>query len=567
MAYIALYRKYRPNNFDDIVGQKSTVEIIKNSIINNKIGHAYLFFGPRGTGKTTIAKIFSKMVNCDHLENGKPCEKCNSCLNFSNSNDIVEIDAASNNGVDEIRELKNKINLVPSFCKYKIYIIDEVHMLTIQAFNALLKTLEEPPKHAIFILATTEPHKIPLTVASRCQKFHFSKISDEEIVNKLKQICKEEKVSVDDKVLTEIARLSDGGLRDAINTLDQLLSYKMNGWIIKDVYDINGTVSYDEINELLLCMLNRENKEIINFVEKINNQGKNITKFIEELIMFLKDILIFNNTNKKNDNVEKQNIIERLSLSYDDEKIYELIFTFNNTISIIETSNYPSILLTISLLKLSKNKVFDKINEIPENIKSKKFSEEKVSIDQTQEEVNNAEKKDIENSNVGKEKTSTEKINSELDNNIINIRINNALATASKENLNMLKKDWSRKDEYLLDKKFGVVAGLLDDVDIVVAGANYLILMSKLESIASRLNSLINDVEKLVKNLYDKNYKVVVLSEKEWLKEKEKYINNIKNQMQYNFIEEPKFEKKKSDKETPVDKLLDLFGEELIEYK
>ena len=226
MSYLALYRKYRPNNFDDLVGQNGVSSIIKNEILSNKLSHAYLFSGPRGTGKTSTAKIIAKMINCNNLsKDGVPCGKCDNCLNFINSSDIVEIDAASNNGVDEIRDLRDKVNLVPTNGKYKVYIIDEVHMLTTQAFNALLKTLEEPPAHVIFILATTEFYKIPATVVSRCQKFQFLKFTDEEIVNRLSKIALNENIKVNDDILYEIARLSDGGMRDAINMLDQLSSF------------------------------------------------------------------------------------------------------------------------------------------------------------------------------------------------------------------------------------------------------------------------------------------------------------------------------------------------------
>ncbi len=245
VSYLALYRKYRPISFEDFVGQVEISNIIKNEILNDKISHAYLFSGPRGTGKTSTAKIIARMINCNNLnENGVPCGKCDSCLNFNNNSDVVEIDAASNNGVDEIRELRDKVNLVPTYGKYKIYIIDEVHMLTTQAFNALLKTLEEPPAHVIFILATTEFHKIPVTVVSRCQKFQFLKFSIDDIVVKLRQIASNESIAVDDDILLEIARLSDGGLRDAINMLDQLSSFKNDKLQVQDVYKLNVVISY-----------------------------------------------------------------------------------------------------------------------------------------------------------------------------------------------------------------------------------------------------------------------------------------------------------------------------------
>ena len=252
MAYLALYRKYRPNSFDDVLGQNKVVAVIKNAIINNKVSHAYLFSGPRGTGKTTVAKILARLVNCERLSSdGKPCEKCFNCINYLNSNDIVEIDAASNNGVDEIRELIDKVNLVPSNAKYKIYIIDEVHMLTNQAFNALLKTLEEPPSHVIFVLATTDPQKVPLTISSRCQKFQFSKIDDMCIVERLQKIVALEKINIDEEALFEIARLSDGGMRDAINMLDQLATYESGQITLDEVHMVAGSVSYDNI----FCLL------------------------------------------------------------------------------------------------------------------------------------------------------------------------------------------------------------------------------------------------------------------------------------------------------------------------
>ena len=225
MNYLALYRKYRPKVLDEVVGQSEIKKILASSVKNGTITHAYLFSGPRGTGKTTMAKILAKMVNCLEPIDGNACNKCEQCLNVLDSNDVIEIDAASNNGVDEIRELREKATLVPSSAKYKVYIIDEVHMLTTQAFNALLKTLEEPPKHVIFILATTEYYKIPLTITSRCQKFQFTKLTVDDIVKNLSRISKLEKINIADDALYEIAKISDGGMRDSINFLDQLRSF------------------------------------------------------------------------------------------------------------------------------------------------------------------------------------------------------------------------------------------------------------------------------------------------------------------------------------------------------
>ena len=351
MSYLALYRKYRPSNFDELVGQNKIVKVINNAIINGKISHAYLFSGPRGTGKTTTAKIIAKMVNCKNLKNGLPCETCENCVNFNISNDIVEIDAASNNGVEEIRELRDKVNLVPTNSRYKVYIIDEVHMLTTQAFNALLKTLEEPPKHVIFILATTEPYKVPLTVSSRCQKFQFNKIDDEEIVRRLKQISLKEEILIDDDALYEVARLSDGGLRDAINLLDQLTAYKNEIITLDDVYKVNGSVSYKNLYNLLMDIKLGDRKNIIDLVDEFDKTGKNVSKFIEEMLIFLKDVLIYKNSKQKTKIEEKNKKIEEISEKFNDDLIYYMINNLNELLNIIKFGSYPSILLLVNLLK------------------------------------------------------------------------------------------------------------------------------------------------------------------------------------------------------------------------
>ena len=325
MGYLALYRKYRPVDFNSVYGQEEVVTVIKNAIVSGKVSHAYLFCGPRGTGKTTIAKIIARLVNCENLVDGNPCGKCYNCLNYLNSNDIVEIDAASNNGVDEIRELRDKINLVPSNSKYKVYIIDEVHMLTTQAFNALLKTLEEPPSHVIFILATTEPHKIPLTIASRCQKFRFSKIDDKKIVERLREISNLEDITIDDDALYEIARLSDGGMRDAINFLDQLVAYSNDNITIDDVYKVNGSVSYEELYTLLDDVKNNNKVKLIEFVDYLDESGKDINKFVEEMLIFLKDVILYKNANILSSISTKNDYIKLVSDKYNDKELKDIV--------------------------------------------------------------------------------------------------------------------------------------------------------------------------------------------------------------------------------------------------
>ena len=562
MSYLALYRKYRPIDFDSVYGQEEVVTVIHNAIVNNKISHAYLFSGPRGTGKTTIAKIIARLVNCEHLIDSKPCGKCYNCVNFNNSNDVVEIDAASNNGVDEIRELRDKINLVPSNSKYKVYIIDEVHMLTNQAFNALLKTLEEPPSHVIFILATTEPSKIPLTIASRCQKFRFSKISDDKIVDRLREIAKMENIEVTDDALYEIARISDGGMRDSINLLDQLVSYCNSKITVEDVYAVNGSVSYNDLFLLLNNILSNNKVDIINFIDNIDADGKEINKFIQELMLFLKDVILYKNTNVlSNINVKNEYIIE-ISKLYSDDLLYKLIEELNNIQSSVKLSTHGSIIFMTLILKFSdeivKVEKIDKINnnniEIPKDDEATK--NDKV-VKLNKEEKNISREINMAGNNL---KLSDEEIN---------IRINNALATASKDILNNIKSNWDIIDDYVFDDNFSVISGLLKDFIPVVASEKYIIFSNNMLSVVDRFNESSTDIEKFLKKVFDFNPIVVAITTKRWDEEKSKYISNLKSGIKYSIIES-------SDNKTnvnahvskgPVDDLINLVGEGIIEYK
>ena len=558
MHYLALYRKYRPTNFNEVVGQDKVITVIKNEIINNRISHAYLFSGPRGTGKTTTAKIIAKLVNCTNPVNGECCNKCDNCLNFKNSSDIVEIDAASNNGVDEIRELRDKVNLVPTNSKYKIYIIDEVHMLTTQAFNALLKTLEEPPAHVIFILATTEPHKIPLTVASRCQKFQFSKISNDEIVHRLSDIIKEENIKLDNEILLEIARLSDGGLRDAINMLDQLLAYKSENITLMDVYNINSCVSYIDIYNFINNMMINNAIEIVNFIEKIDSEGKNISKFIEELIVFLKDILLYKSA-KINSEIEDKNAkIKELSDVLSENAIYNMIYSYNDTLNNIKLSSNSIILFIVSTFKIINDNFIRKNNTIDNNNESISTK----NIEKVVENVKNEEKK-VEVENIKKLK---EEITSKMDtlNELINTRINNTFVYANKKDLLEIKDKWNSISNYLLNEKYGVNCGILKEVNVVAAGNNNLILVSNFDSVVDKVNMKLAELESTLLSIFGNQYKIIAISNDRWNSEKEKYVLNIKKGNKYELIEE-KSNKNDNTEKTPVDELIDLIGEDLVE--
>ena len=347
--YYALYRKYRPKDFDSVVGQNIIIKTLKNSILNKSYSHAYMFFGPRGTGKTTVSKIFARSVNCTSNDNGCSCGKCDMCkISYSNECvDIIEIDAASNNGVDEIRELKNNINLVPASLRYKVYIIDEVHMLSIGAFNALLKTLEEPPEHVIFILATTDPQKVPETIISRCQCFSFKRISDDDIINRLSYVCKKEKIMIDDEVIKKIAMLSDGGLRDALGLLDKLTSYTDSKITVDILNEVNGIVSDEQIYSFIEYVCKGDINNSLLCIEDFNGCGRNIIQIIIQIINYLRDYIVDYYLNN-NDSLLSIDLLQ------------DFINILNEKLFDVKRSSIPKIYIETLILKFINDNVLNK---------------------------------------------------------------------------------------------------------------------------------------------------------------------------------------------------------------
>ena len=295
MSYTALYRKFRPSEFEDVKGQDHIVTTLQNQIKANRIGHAYLFCGTRGTGKTTVAKIFAKAVNCEHPVNGNPCNACPSCqaINNQSSLDVLEIDAASNNGVENIRDIREQVQYSPVEGRYKVYIIDEVHMLSSGAFNALLKTLEEPPSYVIFILATTEKHKIPVTILSRCQKYDFKRISVDTITNHLVSLMEKEKVDADEKALRYIARAADGSMRDALSLLDQCIAFYLGQTLTYDnVLEVLGTADTSVFSALLRNILNHDSIAALDIIDSMITEGRELSQFLSDFLWYLRNLLI-----------------------------------------------------------------------------------------------------------------------------------------------------------------------------------------------------------------------------------------------------------------------------------
>lgn len=357
MSYQALYRTYRPLDFDQVAGQEHITTTLKNALKNDKVAHAYLFTGPRGTGKTSIARIFAKAVNCEHAPVENPCNSCPNCLGIQDGtiSDIIEIDAASNNGVDEIRELRDKVKYLPGYVKYKVYIIDEVHMLSAGAFNALLKTLEEPPAHVIFILCTTEPQKIPLTIISRCQRFDFKAITVKDIVKKLTEIVEKEKIAIDPEAIEQIAVYADGGMRDAVGLLDQAYAYDPDVITLDDINQICGAVSFQNQLEMVSAIRKSDPTTAIHAMDELIIAGKEVQKICQNLIQFFRDVLVFKNvgTTENTSSLYQNPEFLALTQSMNNRRLFFYLDILNKAQNDIKWSNSPRLYLELAFIKMT----------------------------------------------------------------------------------------------------------------------------------------------------------------------------------------------------------------------
>ena len=485
MAYKALYRIYRPQTFDEVVGQKYILQTIKNAIEHNKIAHAYLFSGPRGTGKTTLAKLLAKGVNCTATTN-RPCNECDNCKAIAQGTypDVIEIDAASNNGVDEIREIIDKVKYAPIAGKYKIYIIDEVHMLSTGAFNALLKTLEEPPAHIIFILATTDVHKVIPTIISRCQRFDFNKVSQTDIKIRIKDILEQENIKYENDVVPLIAELADGGVRDALGILDQTIAYAGDNLTGNHVRDIYGVASTAEIIDLIDNILNRRIKESLSFISDFDQRGVDLVRLTNGILNVLKETVIFNYSSD-NSNLEllTNDQVEKLGSLMNNNTAFRIIDTIVETLANFKKVNSPRSLLELAVVKLCtleekvvsiqkietktttpkvliqpKPEITRRVEVIPE-VKSQVMIET-ITIDESVEPVKTE-----------KELNGKEQMITFSDKELLNV-----LVQASKEDKDFVSGRWGLITQYMSKPQFSYAASLVIDGVPFAATDNALIL-------------------------------------------------------------------------------------------
>ena len=504
MAYQALYRKYRPTNFDEVVGQTHIIQTLKNAIVQNRIAHAYLFCGPRGTGKTSIAKIFAKTLNCTNSQDA-PCGVCENCKMAANGShpDIIEIDAASNNGVDEVRNLIDKVKYAPMQGKYKIYIIDEVHMMTSGAFNALLKTIEEPPAHVIFIFATTEPNKVLPTIISRCQRFDFNKVSMHDIKYRLSVVCKNEGIEIDENGLTLIAQLADGGMRDALSILDQCVAYCSSHIDVNDIRKIYGVVTSEDIGKLFYSVYKKDVDSFVKDIQKYSDMGMDIKRLTADFIHMLKDSLILDYSENSTlvSDMNKDMIRKYFKLAPINFRIKcmeELMDTYNKYTYASNTLDY----LEASLLKISSYSYESKTHIIDSDHNDFKEAEEEenyeTSYDDTSDDSDiiekNTQKDDnngvLEKSEISDVSRETLKQSENTNNKIIlnDEFVIQLLVGATKMERSIDTNKFNNIGQFISSLEFGKYAATLRNSSIMASGSNYIVICVSSEIFAKQIN-------------------------------------------------------------------------------
>lgn len=598
MAYQALYRKWRPRTFDSVVGQKDITDTLKNAIKRGTISHAFLFAGPRGTGKTSCAKIFAKALNCTNLQDGEPCNKCANCRAADNGSmpDIIEIDAASNNGVDEIRDIRDKAKYAPTQGKYKVYIIDEVHMLSIGAFNALLKTLEEPPEHVVFILATTELQKVPATIISRTQRYNFKRISKADLEKRMKYILDQEKIKYDDKALAVIAQVADGGMRDALSILDQLLSYEKGSVNYNDALQITGFAAKENIEKILLALLNKDAGNALKETQKKLRSGASSKNILDELIDMATNALMISKAGGSDEGGFISDELVQKIKDIPSTRYFHLITLANNALNDLRYTNQQQIPLEVFLVEASSNEKPVKQETVKttsvnsdSDLQAEIAALKKQVVDLTQQVANVANEPPSNSSNQvfhldtakssKNKKTRAEKAENEVKpkkvvkrtkhtNEQNRKQVYHVLANATKKDLETIKNVWpdlqsglAVSERALLD----VLEPVAASHDQVVMKCKYTLWFENASSDSDLMNKLTSEIEKFAKHKYD----IVLVPDDDWLAVRKEFIEShkkeflAKKKQKVSDIvqEEPEEKKEPKDDSKVIDKAKELFGD------
>ncbi|WP_338200660.1 DNA polymerase III subunit gamma/tau [Lactobacillus rizhaonensis] len=595
MAYQALYRKWRPRTFDSVIGQNDITDTLKNAIKRGTISHAFLFAGPRGTGKTSCAKIFAKALNCTNLQNGEPCNKCANCLAADKGAmaDIMEIDAASNNGVDEIRDIRDKVKYAPTQGKYKVYIIDEVHMLSMGAFNALLKTLEEPPEHVVFILATTELQKVPATIISRTQRYNFKRISQADLEKRMKYILEQEKISYEDKALAVIAQVADGGMRDALSILDQLLSFDKNKVEYDSALEITGFAAKEKIEQILLAILNEDATKALSLAQTELTNGASSKNILDELIEMATNALMVIKTNDSSQHFFLSNDFIDQIKEVAPERYFQLISAANTALNDLRYTNQQQIPLEVFVVECAGKKAStaDSKNVMSESANSqnanKDLTEEiatlKKQVTALTKKVSSLSKKQTRNSDqifhldnsvsnrfakssaegsktksVAKPKKASKSRKKTNEQN--RKQVYHVLENATKDDLTTIKNVWPD-----LQSVLGVSQrALLDVLEPVAASANqvvmkckYTLWFEKASEDGNLLDILTEEIAKFTKH----SYEIVLVPDEDWARVRKEFIQKHgKELLDKQKQKDSESEQSGSDNQI-VDKAKELFGD------